>query len=297
MKNKTDSFPSSDQYRTLFQTDQTIMISPDICAQVDLSGERQGAFSMVFPCQIQGNKYAIRCWKCIPVDMYERIVKRLSIISKFVFGNAQRYFIHFELNRKGLKSENGPIPFLLMDWIDDPDIKTYIRLHLREGDRLKQLADDFKEMALVLHQAGISHNDLQPGNIRVKENGNLYLIDYDTLFLPCMSKEMDELKGALEFQHPMRNHNLFLSQSLDRYALIVIYASIIGIARQPSLFGGIIPSEGKELLFGPSMTGDARIHLLRDPVMRPFVEYIESLSDIRSMDEILPLNELLNSVS
>lgn len=52
-------------------------------------------------------------------------------------------------------------------------------------------------MCKKLHEKSIAHGDLQHGNILVDSNGNIYLIDYDSMFVPSLEKERDIIKGRM----------------------------------------------------------------------------------------------------
>ena len=50
-------------------------------------------------------------------------------------------------------------------------------------------------MSKDLHSVGFSHGDLQHGNIMVNSEGKLFLVDYDSMFVPGLENVSDEIKG------------------------------------------------------------------------------------------------------
>jgi serine/threonine protein kinase len=91
-------------------------------------------------------------------------------------------------------------------------------------------------MITVLHANQISHGDLQHGNILVTPQGEVRLVDYDSIFIPELKDEVDDIKGLAGYQHPSRSKNLKLSHKSDYFSELIVYLSLIALAKNPDLF-------------------------------------------------------------
>ena len=63
-----------------------------------------------------------------------------------------------------------------MEWVEGELLDSFIRHHLGESQKLRELATAWQQMCAVLERAGLAHGDLQHGNVLVS-NGRLVLVD------------------------------------------------------------------------------------------------------------------------
>ena len=63
----------------------------------------------------------------------------------------------------------------------------------------------------------------------------LYLVDYDSFYCSDLKGEQDIVKGLVDYQHPSRQENKYVSEKLDYFSELIIYLSILAIAESPSL--------------------------------------------------------------
>ena len=106
-------------------------------------------------------------------------------------------------------------------------------------------------MACDLHQLGIAHGDLQHGNILVDKDDNLFLIDYDSMYLPALKGQGDIIAGLKGYQHPKRADNINASEKLDYFSELIIYTSIIGVAEKPEFVKKYNMEDSEQMLFSP----------------------------------------------
>lgn len=92
----------------------------------------------------------------------------------------------------------------------------------------------------------IAHGDLQHGNILVDHQGQIHLIDYDSMFVPALAGKQPYDRGHPNFQHPQRKTE-FDSQ-IDRFPGIVILLALEAMQYDPSLWQDFGLS-GENLLF------------------------------------------------
>lgn len=196
----------------------------------------EGAFCIVFQGLINGEKYAIRCWKCLNDKDKEVICRRVGLISEWMEKARPKYLKKIFLSEKGISTVKGIYPVSIMKWCDDMNLKEYISRHIKEPLLLSRLPSLFVEMVSYFHQLHIAHGDMNLENIRVDSDGMLYMIDYDTLYVPTMEQETDEVKGKPEYQHHARNNNMYLSEYIDYYSEYIIFLIMKTLAKYPDVW-------------------------------------------------------------
>lgn len=206
-----------------------------------------GGFTVVFPVTVNGEKWAFRCWH----HDLGNLRSHFEILSEELQKLRNPYFCDFTYVDEGIVVNGLKYPTTRMRWIDGVDIKQFICEHRTEKQRLKRLASKFLEMAQTLHQQGIAHGDLQHGNILVDKNDNMFLIDYDSVYLPALKGQADIITGLKGYQHPKRSENVNASEKLDYFSELIIYTSIIGVAEKPDLVDKYNLEDAEQMLFSP----------------------------------------------
>lgn len=204
-----------------------------------------GGFCVVYPYQTSTGKYAVRCWHAGVSDVKHRTHK----ISEALETANLPYFAHFIYFEDGITTSKGVQPIVVMDWVDAMPLKTYIEKHITESNRIRKLADDFREMVKDLHKHSFAHGDLQHGNILVRDDGSIVLVDYDSMYVPELKGMKDEIKGLPGYQHLGRSKNEFVSEKLDYFSELVIYISLVAIAEQPSIWKELNIEKTETLVF------------------------------------------------
>lgn len=204
-----------------------------------------GGFCIVFPYIVKGKKYAVRCWHA----HLEGAEERTRRISKTLKNVNLPYFVGFEYVNQGIATSQGLQPVVVMDWVNAKPLKTYISEHIHDSSCLSALADKFARMVKDLHAKNISHGDLQHGNIMVKDDGSLVLVDYDSMYVPELDGWTDEISGLSGYQHPARWNNKFLSPKADYFSELVIYTSIKVLAETPSLWNDLMMEDTDTMIF------------------------------------------------
>lgn len=254
-----------------------------------------GGFCIVFPFyKSNGEKTAVRCWIANVENAQER-TKRIAEELKRV---NLPYFVNFEYEADGIATSSGVQPIVLMDWVNANSLKDYLESHKSSPDDIRRLAETFKKMALDLHQAGISHGDLQHGNIMVKDDGSLILVDYDSMFVPSLRGYKDEIKGLAGYQHPARWTNQLASEKVDYFSELIIYTSIIALSYFPSLWDKMKIKDTETLLFSADdikSKGTSKIFSKLDshPELRPLSEAIKKALESNNLNDLLPLEDAI----
>ncbi len=202
-----------------------------------------GGYASVFPFnKIDGVKIAVRCWSQDIGDPK----KRMTTIRSFLSTLSSSYFIDFVYHENALFIKDKLQPVLIMEWVDEPTLKEYLNSHKNESAILK-VADNFKMMVHYFHQKNIAHGDLSHGNIKVRADGSLLVVDYDSMYVQGLDNMPDVIKGIPGYQHPARHKNNILNPKLDYFSELIIYLSLLVYAENPSMLDTYYGTE--DLLF------------------------------------------------
>lgn len=190
-----------------------------------------GGFTVVFPVLSKGKKWAFRCWH----TEIGNVRNRFRIISKFLKTLNSSYFFDLHYFDAGLIVDGKIFPTTRMEWVEGKPLNQYIIDNAENKDLLFALSERFIEMISFLHNNKIAHGDLQHGNILVTKEGDLKLVDYDSLFVPDLEGCLDIITGKADYQHPNRRLAKISSEKLDYFSELVIYLSILAVAQDHTI--------------------------------------------------------------
>ena len=257
-----------------------------------------GGFCIVFPYFSNGKKHAVRCW----IANVDNAQERTRIIAESLSSVNLPYFVDFKYVENAIATSEGLQPIVIMDWVEADTLKEYIEKHINNHGDLLQLAENFKRMVQDLHQYKFSHGDLQHGNILVREDGTLVLVDYDSMYVPQLEGYTDDIKGLTGYQHPGRCNHTELSAKSDYFSELVIYTSIIALAYYPELWYELQMKDTETLIYSADdikSNGTSSIFkLLSNDVksaglLPKLVQATKEALSKCSIDELLPLEEAL----
>ncbi len=257
-----------------------------------------GGFCVVFPYQTTAKKYAVRCWHAEVSDAK----RRTQIIAETLKKASLPYFVGFEFYEDGIMTPLGMQPIVVMDWVDAQSLKKFLAEHIMETNVINEIAKNFKKMVADLHANHLSHGDLQHGNIMVKADHSLVLVDYDSMYVPDLKGMPDEIKGLVGYQHEGRWKNKEVSEKADYFSELVIYISLKALAKMPSLWNDLKMEDTETLLFSGEdiqSHGSSTIFkvLKTDSELAPWVDRLCDFMSKSSIDELLPLEEAIVSQS
>lgn len=255
-----------------------------------------GGFCIVFPYIVKGKKYAVRCWHAHLEGAEERTRK----ISKTLRDVNLPYFVGFEYVKQGIATSQGIQPVVVMDWVNAKSLKVYISEHIHDSSCLNALADKFAKMVKDLHSHNLSHGDLQHGNIMVKDDGSLVLVDYDSMYVPELDGWTDEISGLAGYQHPGRWSNKFLSPKADYFSELIIYTSIKALAEIPSLWKELMMADTDTMLFSAEdikSNGKSPIFTVLETTSscNYLSEVIKDYLSKKNIEELNPLEDVIIS--
>jgi hypothetical protein len=243
---KSNLWPTPQDYNEAVQNLHVHVKDPDLksghveLGSLGLPKPRTGAFASVYRVDCPAGSWALRCFlRNIPDVQW-----RYERISQFVQHDTLTYTVAFDFQPAGISVGGLWYPLLKMDWVGGETLDNFMRsLHPHHGHKIHHdeaerkyalLAERFKTMCADLINAGIAHGDLQHGNIMV-DREELFLVDYDGMYVPSMAGSPANELGHRNYQHPARNANNFGPQ-LDNFSAWVIYTSLRSLALDQSLY-------------------------------------------------------------
>ena len=195
-----------------------------------------GAFAVVFKMQDKstGKCYALKCFTEEQegrADAYRQIAEELDMVE-------YPYIIFVKYIEKEVcvdcQCEEDEFPVLLMDWVDGETMEAYIAANYHNQSSMSMLCYRFGKMAAWLRTQSFAHGDLKSGNIIVRPDGSLALVDYDGMFVPSMKGRKSPTKGTKNFSHPLRTVDDF-DETIDDFSLASIALSLKAISLNSTL--------------------------------------------------------------
>ena len=242
-----------------------------------------GGFNMVFQLTHKSKKWAFRVWHVPMGENEERYLK----ISKYLTSKKLPYFAEFIYDEKGILINGELVDTIRMEWLDGMLFKEYIEKNLANSSLLVSLADNFLKMCQDLRDNQISHGDLQEGNILVTENGDIKLVDYDSICIPEIEGQKELVTGLKGYQHPSRFKDGKASLKADYFSELIIYLSILAIAEKPELWDKYQVKDTQYLLFSETDFEDLEnskiyndlsgLSLKTDKLLAILIEYLKTI--------------------
>src|SRR5262249_51532360 len=79
-------------------------------------------------------------------------------------------------------------PTVVMDFIPGADLKERIRGGTLNATEIERIARALFEVLSAAHGAGIVHRDVKPQNVRIADDGRIYLLDFGSARLDASSQ-------------------------------------------------------------------------------------------------------------
>lgn len=152
----------------------------------------------------------------------------------------------------GITLVGRQLPALTMEWLSGPTLQQAVaRAAATANTRvLAALQDAFRDLWLRLREASVTHGDLSPDNLILRETGDLACVDLDTAQWPGRRMRREVADVAPAYRHPGRGAT---AAHQDAFSALVIYASIAALTDDPSLrneYGDAASIHGGALIFG-----------------------------------------------
>lgn len=196
-----------------------------------------GQFTTVYKIHSNGKTYAVRCFTRESAELATRYEK----LKEYLHQSTVPGFVRVEYQPNGIKvispgeHQNRRFPIVKMEWVDGETLDTFVGNNLRSPGTVSRLADNWLDTARQLQSLPMAHNDLQHGNIMVRGDGSIRLVDYDGVFLPAFQGQQSPEEGHKHYQHPDRSSEHY-DETIDNFPAIVIYVSLLAVAAKPALW-------------------------------------------------------------
>ena len=206
-----------------------------------------GSSAVVFHATIGTEDYALRCYTREDASTPERY----AALDAFVSANQlSRHVGIVTWYKDQVQVRGGRWPVLKMEWIAGQQLNEYVGYlaDQRNTAALNTLAERWLVLIGELQRVGFAHGDLQHGNILVDQQGQLRLVDFDSVWIPALQGQ----KAPTESGHPSYQSHGGTPQSrwgpfMDTFSGLVIYLALTALARDPGLWPKF--NNGDNLLF------------------------------------------------
>ena len=262
-----------------------------------------GEFAIVFPIETVSNTFALRCWIKDTGDAETRYRE----ISDYLGQWGLPYFVDFAYVSEGILVNANKYPVTRMEWAEGEKLCDFIEQNLHNTECLKTAAAEFQKMVETLHAHRISHGHLQDGNILLKRNGTnveIKLIDYDSLFVPALRGQPDNIVGLPEYQHPQRIvGDGGASEKVDYFSELVIYLSLLSLVEKPNLWSQFGDRTKRSLLFtaedfkNPDQSDVFQALENLSPAVKQLAYELKGFCAELSINEFEPLEAILPKIS
>jgi serine/threonine protein kinase len=128
--------------------------------------------------------------------------------------------------------------YIAMEYFPLGDLRTRIKSGIQPLQALKFLRQ-MAEALKVLHEAGVLHRDLKPGNVMLRDESSVVLIDYGLskqLELDAAITGSGEIFGTPYYMSPEQGHGRETDERSDIYSLGVIFYEML-MRRKPYVAG------------------------------------------------------------
>jgi eukaryotic-like serine/threonine-protein kinase len=227
----------------------------------------RGSSAVVFQASVRGQAQALRCY--IRNDASSR--DRYSALDAYLAENdLSPYVCGTTWLDDAITVNRVTWPVLTMEWIDGRTLNEYVDFLVTNSNAaaLTTLAARWRALVRMLQENEFAHGDLQHGNVMVDQEGRLRLVDFDGVWIPQLAGQSPPTEfGHPNYQHPLQH---VWDRWLDTFSALVIYLSLIALAKDPALWLALYNS--KNLLFAkndffPPFQTEAwkQLAALRDP--------------------------------
>ena len=185
-----------------------------------------------------GEAVALRCLLQVPpVDVHFRSTEQQAYLQL----HPLPYFVEAGYHEDALLVGGDWYPVFTMTWVQGETLHSYVQrlCAAKMKHSLAELASRWEKMLTDLRQASIAHGDLHPLNALVQNDGQIKLVDYDTLFVPALKLHSAVLSGCEGYVHPsyLSGTPRPFDETIDVFGGAVVLLSLRVLADDPTIFG------------------------------------------------------------
>jgi thiamine kinase-like enzyme len=229
-------WPNPDDYNEALQCPELSFEDEDLrngeveLTVLGLPKVASGNFACVYRMDCSGKSFAVKCFVRNVHDSHQRYAQ----LSQFVATSSLPHMVAFEYQLKGIMIDGNWYPIVKMDWVNGLGLDQFVRKNWSNKNEIERITRQFCEMVFSLQEVGVSHCDLQHGNILVKGD-SVKLVDYDGMFVPAMAGQLSNELGHGNYQHLLRSEKEF-GPNLDNFSAWIIYYSLFLLRLDSSLW-------------------------------------------------------------
>jgi tRNA A-37 threonylcarbamoyl transferase component Bud32 len=151
---------------------------------------------------------------------FDRFLQEYEIIRNIVHPNVVRIF------DLGVADDHA---YIAMEYFAEGDLRSRLRRGISPPEALAML----RQMAAALqaiHLAGVLHRDLKPGNVMLRSDGTIALIDFGLAKQLALDAEITatgEIFGTPYYMSPEQGHGREVDARSDLYSLGVIFYEML----------------------------------------------------------------------
>lgn len=202
-----------------------------------------GGFCVVFKLVNGSSCKALRVWYADVANIRDRI----DSLTEYFSRNKYSFIVPFTFYKQGLKvpTREGDVylDIMIMDWVEGENIKRYVKNVLsskasvhEKQEKLYDLACKLLDIFTTMHNAKISHGDLQHTNVIIPPNAIPILIDYDSMFFPGATYRKHITLGYDEYQHPARRKSKYANEKTDYFSELIICLSLFAYKEDETIW-------------------------------------------------------------
>lgn len=154
------------------------------------------------------------------IGAFDRFLQEYELIAEIDHPNIVR------ISDLGVGDDHAHI---VMEYLDGGDLKQRIKAGINEPDAVRY----FRETASALdkvHEVGILHRDLKPGNVMLRKDDSVALIDFGLakrMRLKMEITDSGEIFGTPYYMSPEQGHGNAVDLRSDLYSLGVIFYEML----------------------------------------------------------------------
>jgi len=182
-----------------------------------------------------GEKVALKVLRQAPevggkaAETFDRFLREYEIASAIRHPNVVKIFDF---------GAGDDYAYIAMEYFPQGDLRARIKSGLKPREAAT-LVRQMAEALLALHAAGVLHRDLKPGNVMLREDGSVVLIDFG------MSKQLEldanitgsgEIFGTPYYMSPEQGHGRETDERSDLYSLGIMFYEML-TRRKPYVAG------------------------------------------------------------
>lgn len=207
-----------------------------VCVSRGITECYSGNYGAVFKYNLNGTIKALRVWTK-DISILPELPRRAQEVSLSLSKVHSPYLAHYRYHPDGILVAGALYPLVEMEWCVGRNLKDYINSNLGNKNNLNSIRSEFLNAIKYFHSIGLSHGDLQHGNIIISSTNTIKFIDYDSLYIPSYGNRCIEIiKGLPDYQHPGRTRNQYMNSKVDYFSELIIYLTIVAIIESPGLW-------------------------------------------------------------